>query len=96
MVCWDNFKSMAVWIFFLFVHTKVKEHFSWKQLIAFILMIIGMLMYLEIKLFVPFCLKTNTKAEIERRLEKKIAKINKEKDLLKQPTTSLSFSNILN
>jgi drug/metabolite transporter (DMT)-like permease len=68
----DTLRTILVWSFFLvmpFVPEDTKETFSWLQLLGFLVLILGGLIYNEI-LVLPFWgFATNTKAAIKKREE---------------------------
>ena len=80
----DTLRTIVIWVFFLtmpFVPQKTKETFSWLQLLGFLILILGGLIYNEI-LVLPFCgFADNTKEAIKNRekrekLEKEIEEKN--------------------
>ena len=64
----DTSRTVLVWLFFLvYPNEELREHFSFLQLVGFIILVFGTLVYNEI-LIVPFCgLNTNTRVEMARR-----------------------------
>ena len=83
----DTARTILVWIFFLtmpFVPEETKETFSWLQLLGFVVLVIGGLIYNEI-LVLPFWgFANNTKEAIKKRekleieIEEKTKENNKE------------------
>jgi len=50
----DNLRTIVIWIFFLIVPSTIKEQFIWLQLIGFIGLVLGTLIYNEV-LEIPYC-----------------------------------------
>ena len=69
----DTLRTVVIWVFFLtvpFVPEKTKETFSWLQLLGFLILILGSVIYNEI-LIIPFCgCANNTKEAIKQRKKK--------------------------
>jgi hypothetical protein len=64
----DTSRTLLIWFFFLFYPNKdVREKFIWTQLVGFILLVIGTLVFNEI-IIIPFLgFNQNTKGAIEKR-----------------------------
>jgi drug/metabolite transporter (DMT)-like permease len=63
----DNLRTILVWLFFLIVPTSKKETFSWIQLVGFVLLVVGTVIYNEV-LVLPFLgFDQNTKEAIAKR-----------------------------
>mmetsp|Transcript_32668 Transcript_32668/g.31881 ORF Transcript_32668/g.31881 Transcript_32668/m.31881 type:complete len:118 (-) Transcript_32668:205-558(-) len=63
----DTSRTLVVWLVFLLMPIPFKEYFHWLELVGFILLVLGTLVYNEI-LIVPFCgFNRNTKEAIARR-----------------------------
>ena len=68
----DTLRTIIVWTFFLvmpFVPEKTKETFSWLQLIGFLILILGGVIYNEILVIKFWGFADNTKAAIKKREE---------------------------
>ena len=68
----DTLRTILVWTFFLvmpFVPDDTKESFSWLQLLGFIILILGGLIYNEILVLKFWGFADNTKAAIKKREE---------------------------
>ena len=68
----DTLRTVVVWTFFLvmpFVPEDTKETFSWLQLLGFIILILGGLIYNEILVIKFWGFADNTKAAIKKRQE---------------------------
>ena len=68
----DTLRTVVIWVFFLtpFAPENAKETFSWLQLLGFLVLILGSVIYNEI-LIIPFCgCANNTKEAIKRKKEK--------------------------
>ena len=64
----DNLRIISVWIFFMVVPTVIQESFHWLQLLGFLVLVLGTLIYNEI-LILPFWgFDKNTKVAKEERL----------------------------
>ena len=78
----DTMRTIIIWVFFLinpYVPKETKETFSWLQLLGFIILVLGGLIYNEI-LVIPFCkFAENTKEARKKRelLEKKVLELDK-------------------
>jgi hypothetical protein len=60
-------RTILVWIFFLTIPTPIEEKFSWIQLVGFVFLVLGTLIYNEV-LVLPFWgFNLNTKEEKEKR-----------------------------
>jgi len=44
----DNLRTIIVWLFFMIVPTNIPEEFRWLQLIGFILLVVGTVIYNEV------------------------------------------------
>ena len=70
----DTLRTIVIWLFFLtmpFLPEETKETFSWLQLVGFLVLILGSLIYNEI-LVIPFCgCEKNTKEAIKKRQKQK-------------------------
>jgi len=65
----DNLRTIIVWVFFMVVKTNIPETFHWLQLIGFIVLVLGTLVYNEV-LVIPFLgFNMNTKEAIKKREE---------------------------
>ena len=70
----DTLRTILVWTFFLvmpFVPEDTKEKFSWLQLLGFLILILGGLIYNEILVLKFWGFADNTKAAIKKREEEK-------------------------
>ena len=70
----DTLRTILVWTFFLvmpFVPDDTKESFSWLQLLGFVILILGGLIYNEILVLKFWGFADNTKAAIKKREEEK-------------------------
>ena len=70
----DTLRTILVWTFFFvisFVPDDTKESFSWLQLLGFIILILGGLIYNEILVLKFWGFADNTKAAIKKREEEK-------------------------
>ena len=68
----DTLRTVIVWTFFLvmpFVPEDTKETFSWLQLLGFLVLILGSLIYNEILVLKFWGFADNTKAAIKKRAE---------------------------
>ena len=68
----DTLRTILVWTFFLtmpFVPEETKETFSWLQLLGFLILILGGLIYNEILVLKFWGFGDNTKAAIKKREE---------------------------
>ena len=68
----DTLRTVVVWTFFLvmpFVPEETKETFSWLQLLGFLILILGSLIYNEILVLKFWGFADNTKAAIKKREE---------------------------
>ena len=68
----DTLRTIVVWTFFLvmpFVPEETKETFSWLQLVGFLILILGGLIYNEILVIKFWGFADNTKAAIKKREE---------------------------
>ena len=68
----DTLRTIVVWTFFLvmpFVPEETKETFSWLQLVGFLILILGGLIYNEILVIKYWGFADNTKAAIKKREE---------------------------
>ena len=68
----DTLRTIVVWSFFLvmpFVPEETKETFSWLQLVGFLILILGGLIYNEILVIKFWGFADNTKAAIKKREE---------------------------
>ena len=68
----DTLRTVLVWTFFLvmpFVPDDTKEKFSWLQLLGFMILILGGLIYNEILVLKFWGFADNTKAAIKKREE---------------------------
>ena len=68
----DTLRTIIVWTFFLvmpFVPEDTKENFSWLQLLGFLILILGGLIYNEILVLKFWGFADNTKAAIKKREE---------------------------
>ena len=68
----DTLRTVIVWTFFLvmpFVPEDTKETFSWLQLLGFVILILGGLIYNEILVIKFWGFADNTKAAIKKRQE---------------------------
>ena len=68
----DTLRTIVVWSFFLvmpFVPEETKETFSWLQLVGFLILILGGLIYNEILIIKYWGFADNTKAAIKKREE---------------------------
>ena len=68
----DTLRTIVVWTFFLvmpFVPEETKETFSWLQLVGFLILILGGLIYNEILVIKYWGFDDNTKAAIKKREE---------------------------
>ena len=78
----DTLRTVVIWVFFLtvpFVPEKTKETFSWLQLLGFLVLILGSVIYNEI-LIIPFCgCADNTKEAIKKKKEKLESELEDEK-----------------
>ena len=66
----DTLRTILVWIFFLTMPLSIKETFSWLQLVGFIVLIIGSVIYNEIVEIHCGGFDQNTKRAIKEREEK--------------------------
>ena len=68
----DTLRTIVVWTFFLvmpFVPEDTKETFSWLQLLGFLILILGGVIYNEILVLKCWGFGDNTKAAIRKREE---------------------------
>ena len=76
----DTLRTVIVWTFFLvmpFVPEDTKETFSWLQLLGFLVLILGSLIYNEILVLKFWGFADNTKAAIKKRAEEeKLLELN--------------------
>ena len=76
----DTLRTIVIWLFFLTfpnIPEETKETFSWLQLLGFLILILGSLIYNEI-LVIPFCgCEKNTKEAIKKRQEKQKERLEK-------------------
>ena len=76
----DTLRTIVIWLFFLtfpYIPEETKETFSWLQLLGFLILILGSLIYNEI-LVIPFCgCEKNTKEAIKKRQEKQKERLEK-------------------
>ena len=94
----DNLRSIFIWLFFLsFPQTNVQESFHFLQLIGFLFLAFGALIYNEI-LVIPFCgLYLNTRKNIEKRERQKflddLERENDEENLFLNARSSSNLEN---
>jgi hypothetical protein len=76
----DTLRTIVIWLFFLtfpYIPEETKETFSWLQLLGFLILILGSLIYNEI-LVIPFCGYGNyTKEAIKKRQEEQKERLEK-------------------
>lgn len=65
----DTSRTVIIWLFFMAVpvYGIYTEHFKWLQLVGFILLVIGTLVYNEILIIPYFGFDVNTKKAIKLR-----------------------------
>jgi hypothetical protein len=76
----DTLRTIVIWLFFLafpYIPEETKETFSWLQLLGFLILILGSLIYNEI-LVIPFCGCGNYTKEAIKKREKDLEDVNEE------------------
>jgi len=67
----DTSRTLIIWIFFLIMPYPYREDFYYLQLLGFVLLVAGTLVYNEIVIIPWFGFDQNTKAAIEKRKHQK-------------------------
>ena len=63
----DTSRTVVIWVFFMLVGGPLHEDFVWLELLGFILLVAGTLVYNEIVIVPFFGMDQNTKGAIEKR-----------------------------